>query len=373
MKRDIKYIIRRVITGLILGFIFFNLNKCDVHAYVHVRNASPILDFNPTETSQLLNLTGTWSNGYHINSGSPWTYDIGEYTYYNGGGSGVYLGVSASYYFGIEANTVYTPANTVTFYGNNPSRNTITSDNLRCGFGNYGSYDSSYPQQVSNFSFVEEKGASSTSEYHYRYHIMFNYRQQIPNHTGGGNFSCWFYRPTTNYLALQSISNNSYTEYFGYTDIFDISLSADPSAQFYNQITNQNERIINQNTQINSNIVDIEDAIKDDSIDDPTSKINDAKNKVATNSTISSLVTLPVTLFTQVLNSLEGTCSTYTLGTLYEHTIQFECIDIGSVLGSGLWTTIDILISGLLVYAISRKFVKVFNELSQLKEGDIID
>lgn len=36
MKRDIKYIVKRVIIGLILGIIFMNLNKCDVYADTNV-------------------------------------------------------------------------------------------------------------------------------------------------------------------------------------------------------------------------------------------------------------------------------------------------------------------------------------------------
>lgn len=130
----------------------------------------------------------------------------------------------------------------------------------------------------------------------------------------------------------------------------------------------------NQSIQnVDQSVKDTNDTLKDDSTDAPDDKLNQVQGKVATNNVISDLVLLPVTLFSKVLNSLNGSCSTYSLGELYGHEITFPCINVGSYIGNVLWGVIDIVISGLLIYAISRKFVKVFNELSSLKEGDIID
>lgn len=58
------------------------------------------------------------------------------------------------------------------------------------------------------------------------------------------------------------------------------------------------------------------------------------------------------------------------MGTLMGTHIYFNCIDPSRYLGSQLWTAIDILASGFFIWYIAKKFIKVFENLSSMKEGD---
>ena len=141
-----------------------------------------------------------------------------------------------------------------------------------------------------------------------------------------------------------------------------------------NQNKNQEQTNSYLDAQINSQNQTNEklDNITDSNVDDPSSSINSFQNMLASNGVITQLVTLPVTLFSKVLNSVNGTCSNYNLGSLLGTDLILPCINIQNYLGSTLWSVIDVLISGLFVYAISRKFIKVFENLSSMKDGDVI-
>lgn len=117
----------------------------------------------------------------------------------------------------------------------------------------------------------------------------------------------------------------------------------------------------------------VNDTISSDEVDDPSSSINSFKDKIAENGVITQLIGLPVTLFTKVLNSVNGACNSYNLGSLFGTDIVFPCINISNYIGATLWNVIDVLISGLFVFSISKKFIKVFEHMSSMNEGDVID
>lgn len=138
------------------------------------------------------------------------------------------------------------------------------------------------------------------------------------------------------------------------------------------EIINQNNTIINNQGAIKDGIDDVNSSINSDNVDDPSSSINQFNDKIAENGVITQLVGLPVTLFTKILNSVNGTCSPYNFGSLFGTDIVFPCINVANYLGSTLWNIIDVLISGLFVYSLSRKFIKVFEHMSSMNEGDVI-
>ena len=119
--------------------------------------------------------------------------------------------------------------------------------------------------------------------------------------------------------------------------------------------------------------VNTQNTIKDDSVDSPNTSINTIKGSLASNGVITSLVVLPVTLYQSILNSVNGTCNTFSLGSLYGTNLTIPCINVSNYLGATLWGSIDVIISGIFIYMISRKMVKVFHQLSSLKEGDVLD
>lgn len=138
-----------------------------------------------------------------------------------------------------------------------------------------------------------------------------------------------------------------------------------------NKIDETNDKLDETNNQLG----DLNNNITDDNIDNDnvSNAFSEFESFVDDNATISSLITLPVTLFTAILNGLQNSCSPFNLGSLYGENLILPCIDISSYLGNTLWTMIDIIISGFAIYFISQKFIKVFNNFSSMKEGDVID
>lgn len=159
----------------------------------------------------------------------------------------------------------------------------------------------------------------------------------------------------------------------------DIGFDLNNQEALFNDLNQTQQNILNKQNEINNNINDVKNGVSDingsinnDNVDDPSSSINSFKDKIATNGVITQLIGLPVTLFTKVLNSVNGTCSTYNLGSLFGTDLILPCVNIQNYLGTTLWSIIDVLISGLFVYSISRKFIKVFESMSSMNEGDVI-
>lgn len=172
----------------------------------------------------------------------------------------------------------------------------------------------------------------------------------------------WYYMFNTQSFGIQGLSFASslyFTDIRFYTYIE------------YNNLLSQYRTLKDQN-KMDSSINDVNSSINNDNVDDPSNSINSFKDKIATNGVITQLVGLPITLFTKILNSVNGTCSSYNFGSLFGTDIVFPCIDVSNYLGKSLWNVIDVLISGLFVYSLSRKFIKVFEQMSSMNEGDVI-
>ena len=197
--------------------------------------------------------------------------------------------------------------------------------------------------------------------------ITYFYGKSFTCSVNGDTCHTWgkwtFYSYGGSYQLLNFITTN---------DDISIDFSSGAVISQNEQIINQNQQIINQGQQTNDKLNDINGSINNDNVDDPSSSINSFKDKLATNGVITELIGLPVTLFTKVLNSVNGTCSTYNLGSLFGTDLILPCVNIQNYLGSALWSIIDVLISGLFVYSISRKFIKVFESMSSMNEGDVI-
>ena len=138
-------------------------------------------------------------------------------------------------------------------------------------------------------------------------------------------------------------------------------------------INQQTEVIHQDNIEINQNITDINDNITSDDVDSPNDSLQDMQDMLPSNSTITSLIALPITLYQKVLNNVNGTCSSMNLGALYGTNLIMPCIEISDYLGNTLWNTIDLIISGIFVLTIARKMIKAFNNFTFMKEGDVIN
>lgn len=133
----------------------------------------------------------------------------------------------------------------------------------------------------------------------------------------------------------------------------------------------QQQHIINQNTQTNEKLDNIDNTINDNSVDNPN--FEEFEQYIADNGVITQLITLPVRLYTQILNNVNTTCTPFNLGVMFGHNLSMECIEPSAFFGTALWNTIDILGTGLFIFAISKKMIAVFHQFTNLEEGDILD
>ena len=134
-------------------------------------------------------------------------------------------------------------------------------------------------------------------------------------------------------------------------------------------IINNIESTIIDSQQATTNAVeDVNNSINDSTTDDPGSDIDNMKDKVATNGTISQLLTLPIQLYQNILNSVSGSCSSFNLGNLFGTNLLLPCINLQQLLGSTLYGIIDILCSGLFILSFRKKMVDIFNHMTSLND-----
>lgn len=107
----------------------------------------------------------------------------------------------------------------------------------------------------------------------------------------------------------------------------------------------------------------------DDELDDPDDALSDLSSNMGTNNVISSLLLLPVSIYQSVVNNINGTCNNFNLGSLYNHNLTMTCVRPQDYLGTALWGVIDVIISGIFVLHIRKKFVDIFNHFTSLRTG----
>ena len=145
------------------------------------------------------------------------------------------------------------------------------------------------------------------------------------------------------------------------------------------QITNQNNTLINQNQQIingqsqgNQKLDDIFNTINDDTpISDK--ELDDFFDGIganfATDTPISDLILMPFTLLEAYSNGISSSCSNFSFGSLFGTELVMPCIDLESIVGSNLWTLIDTLISIFMFYNIAMLCVSIFESITSLDDS----
>lgn len=134
-------------------------------------------------------------------------------------------------------------------------------------------------------------------------------------------------------------------------------------------INSGNLQIINAQEQTTNAVNDMNDTIKDDNIDSPNNSISQMEQNLPTNSVISDLLTLPIRMFQNILNAVNGTCSPFSLGSLFGTNLVLPCINIQNYLGSALWGAIDVIFCGIFILSMRKKFVEIFENITSLKNG----
>lgn len=132
--------------------------------------------------------------------------------------------------------------------------------------------------------------------------------------------------------------------FMGYhLDLNGINYSGD-FANINNQLGNLDTTLKDESDAIQDSVNDVNNTIADNDVDDPN--FNEFEDYLAENGVITQLITLPVQLYTKILNGINGSCNTFNLGNLWGSDLTLPCIEPQRYLGNTLWNTIDVLFSG---------------------------
>ena len=271
-------VLGRFLAYAIVGFVFYllagYLGLLNVQArtlsFVGANNAGVTNDIY--ENDQILNLNGHWDYGTNIfKNNDPLWYNTGLY-FYNGNLNGDILQINADFYFGV---VVHYPSDSYLSYNysdyTSTSNNPFKPENLRCGIAeNYADgYDGTHMPEVTNWFFEVEEGSDNTGgiNKHYRYHLKFNYKQNLSSPKyGASNISCWFNLPNTNTYQGQffgtSSKLNSNVGFLAKTNYLLVSVNSDPNTGLLIDMVDQNNTIINQNQQTNDKLDQAEETRK---------------------------------------------------------------------------------------------------------------
>lgn len=139
-------------------------------------------------------------------------------------------------------------------------------------------------------------------------------------------------------------------------------------------ITNSTNSITSNATENSQNEINAQnqttDAVNDvnDTLNNSNVSINTMPSDNLSLGPISALVTLPITALNNIVSAFNGTCTPFNIGSLFGTNLVFPCIDIESFIGSFLWNTIDIIITGIYIFGIREKFIDLFYKLVTLKD-----
>ena len=129
----------------------------------------------------------------------------------------------------------------------------------------------------------------------------------------------------------------------------------------------------NGNQAITDSINELNDTMKDDtpaSSSDFNDAIDSVNNAMPTNSTIASLVTMPITFLQKIIDGLGGTCTPITIGDIFGFTMEMPCINPGDYIGI-IWNIIDVICAGFFAFVFGKKLVVIFHNITSMHEGGL--
>lgn len=87
---------------------------------------------------------------------------------------------------------------------------------------------------------------------------------------------------------------------------------------------------------------------------------NKINNDINFGGPVSNLIIIPVNVIETILQAGSNMCTPYYLGTINGHPLSLTCIDPEDYLGSALWSTIDIIVSGCMIYSIFKWLTSLY-------------
>lgn len=140
---------------------------------------------------------------------------------------------------------------------------------------------------------------------------------------------------------------------------------------FGTTVLNSNFLPNNANNQLVAAATETNDLLKDDSSpsnDSVGGVLNNDNMQKESNSPVSDLITMPITFLSSINNNINGSCTTWNLGSLLGHDITLPCIDLPNILGSTLYNLIDMAICLFLAFNIGKLCITIYNNLTTLKD-----
>lgn len=365
MIKDTRYIIKRVIIGVLICLILSFIRTCEVHAL----NAIQTVSLNYTR--EITSGSGTVFNIFTSNN------TLKNY------GRGVLQFTLVTYSY-----------SETTSHLNNTVRDVIvqSGQNLyTCSIGNStNEYDNGTDYLVNLYSVLCDVNLGANGLEKIDVHMVYNlsskytlksstyitfisdldadngakldvinstlatYLQSVYNATSQTATNT---TATNNYLsAIQSLLN---------TDLTAIIQALTSSTSQIVTSQQQTTTAVEDNTQA---VNDVNDTLNDSSTDNPSNSFSNMNSQIGTNTVISDLLTLPIRFYQTILNNVNSSCSPYNLGSLFNTNITLPCINIEDLLGSTIFTIIDIGLCGIFVWSIRKKFITIFQNITSLSD-----
>lgn len=183
------------------------------------------------------------------------------------------------------------------------------------------------------------------------------------------------YKPKTDYLLYQyqyvnensSLDNNNWVTHD--SNILDLNVNV--NGTLYARILDDNDNVLYSATFTNSIIGD--EIVYNVDNDEVNSFYSGLKAGINYNAPISNLLLFPVTLFSSILNGMNSTCVDYNLGNLWGTNLKLPCVNVRQYLGDSLYLTIDLILSGVLIFRIMTFIIRCYNGLIFMKKNPVDD
>ena len=218
---------------------------------------------------------------------------------------------------------------------------------------------------ILNDRYLISNGNTSASDSSYGITDYINiYNSTIERLSSYGNSPSLCYynvnRQLISCLPYSSITNNSLTIP---TDAYYVRFSIN-----YNQNKPQFKICQNGNQALNDSVNNLNDTLNSEQSPNTNQDIQDMDDMVASDTPISDLITMPLTLINAYINGIGATCSPVNLGSLLGTNLTIPCINIQQHIGSNLWNIIDILCCIFLCYEIGMLFISAFDGITSLRD-----
>lgn len=365
MKKDIKYIIKRIFIGVGIILVMSFINSCNVHA----------LTYSLENSSSRINMNGSYVNNIQ------W-------------GINYWRGVAYEQFTGLDsyANIVVDSEYPILFPGrylisfvlfSNQSQQDLSCSNIYTNFRNVNKTTGNWVSNEISSKCIDMYKVTYNNKNAWRILIDFTYKEVNGWSPGIDEFN--FIMHSNNGYKFFQGDQNGLDIGIDISDIqsYDINIINTWNSDKANQtIINQNNSLINGQNTINNSLNDVENSINyngnridntlnDSSIpSDSENKINAITSAITTNqnSSIVQLATFIPQTLQLILNGFNTSCTGgYSLGSLYGTELSIPCINPVDYLGSFLWGVIDSILCLCYLIPLCKFLVNKYNDLTSMK------